>query len=134
MNTTIVTETAHTTLTGRIAFPEVVARLLEAGVEYYHVDFAGLQKTFYGANGDKVVTPLNYEGLPPVAAEFSPEALRANLLDSQQHGQQYRDFTRRAMEAGVQSYFAFLHGKRVTYLGRQGDQHIEWFSGAGPKN
>jgi hypothetical protein len=31
------------------------------------------------------------------------------------------------MEAGVQSYSAFLRGKRVVYLGRQGDLHPEWF-------
>jgi hypothetical protein len=44
----------------------------------------------------------------------------------------YREFTRRAMEAGVQGYFAFLTGKRATYLGRTGDQHVEWFPGAAP--
>jgi hypothetical protein len=46
--------------------------------------------------------------------------------------QTYCDFTRQAMEAGVQGYFAFQGGKRVTYLGRQGDQHTEWFPGAAP--
>ncbi len=34
------------------------------------------------------------------------------------------------MAAGVQSYYAFLRGKRVTYLGRAGDEHVEWFPGA----
>ena len=43
-----------------------------------------------------------------------------------------RDFSRRAMQAGVQGYFAFLRGKRVTYLGRDGNQHTEWFPGAEP--
>jgi len=37
------------------------------------------------------------------------------------------------MVAGVQGCFAFLRGKRVTYFGRQGDQHTEWFPGAEPK-
>jgi uncharacterized protein YbcV (DUF1398 family) len=132
MNTTIITETARKTLAGTISFPEVVGQLLSAGVEYYHVDYAGLKKTFYSADGDMVVTPINYEGLPPVAADFSVDNLRANILDSQRNGQKYRDFTRRAMESGVQGYFAFLRGKRVTYFGRQGDQHTEWFPGAAP--
>jgi uncharacterized protein YbcV (DUF1398 family) len=88
------------------------------------------KKTFYRADGDMVVTPINYEGLPPVEAEFDTAALRADILDSQRNNQPYRDFTRRAMEAGVQGYFAFLRGKRVTYFGRQGDQHTEWFPGA----
>jgi uncharacterized protein YbcV (DUF1398 family) len=132
MNTEIIVQTARATLAGKISFPEVVGQLLAAGVEYYHVDYVGMRKTFYSADGDVVVTPINYEGLPPVSPEFSVEGLRANILDSQRNGQAYRDFTRRAMEAGVQGYFAFLRGKRVTYLGRTGDQHTEWFPGAAP--
>jgi uncharacterized protein YbcV (DUF1398 family) len=132
LNTDIVIETARKTLDGSIAFPEVVSQLLAAGVEYYHVDYIGMKKTFYSADGAMAVTPINYEGMPPVASEFSLEGIRADILDSQRNGQPYRDFTRRAMEAGVQGYFAFLRGRRVTYLGRQGDQHIEWFPGAQP--
>jgi uncharacterized protein YbcV (DUF1398 family) len=127
MNTKIITEAARKTLDGTMSFPEVVGQLLTAGVEYYHVDYVGMKKTFYNAEGDAVVTPINYEGLPPVAADFNVTAVRADILDSQRNNQPYRDFTRRAMEAGVQGYFAFLRGKRVTYFGRQGDQHIEWF-------
>ena len=56
----------------------------------------------------------------------------ALALDSQTQGQKYRDFTIRAMKAGVQGYIAFLRGQRVTYWGRTGDQHIEWFPGARP--
>lgn len=132
MNAKIITETARKTLAGTMAFPEVVGQLLAAGVEYYQVDYVGLRKTFYSADGDTVVTPINYEGLPPVAAHFNATALRANILDSQRHHQPYRDFTRRAMAAGAQGYIAFLRGQRVTYLGRQGDQHTEWFPGAEP--
>jgi uncharacterized protein YbcV (DUF1398 family) len=132
MNTEIITQTARATLAGTVSFPEVVQSLLAAGVEYYHVDYVAMQKTFYSATGDRVVTPINYEALPSVAPEFSIGALRANILDSQRNGQNYRDFTRRATEAGVQGYFAFLRGKRVIYLGRQGDQHTEWFPGAAP--
>jgi uncharacterized protein YbcV (DUF1398 family) len=132
MNTEIIVKTARATLDGTMSFPEVVGQLLAVGVEYYHVDFVGMRKTFYSADGNMVVTPINYEGLPPVAADFDAAGLRANILDSQRNGQKFRDFTRRAMAAGAQGYFAFLRGKRVTYWGRQGDQHTEWFPGAAP--
>jgi uncharacterized protein YbcV (DUF1398 family) len=132
MNTEIITQTARKTLAGTISFPEVVSQLLAAGVEYYHVDYVALRKMFYSADEDVVVTPITYEGLPKVASEFSAEKLRANILDSQRNGQKFRDFSRRAMEAGVQGYYAFLSGNRVTYFGRQGDQHTEWFPGAAP--
>lgn len=130
MNANLITETARKTLDGTLSFPEVVGRLLEAGVEYYHVDYVGRRRTFYGSEGEMVVTPLDYEGLPGVAPEFDAAALRSNVLDSQRNHQPYREFTRRAMVAGVQGYFAFLRGKRVTYWGRQGDQHTEWFPNA----
>ncbi len=132
MNTKIITETARKTLDGKMSFPEVVGQLLAAGVEYYHVDYVGLRKTFYSAEGDAVVTPINYEGLPPVATDFDTAALRADILDSQRNGQKFRDFTRRAMTAGAQAYFAFLRGQRVTYFGRQGEQHTECFPGTEP--
>ena len=134
MDTKIITETARKTLEGSASFPEVVRQLLAAGVEYYQVDYIGLKKTFYSAEGDSAVTPINYEGLPAVAVDFDSAAVRADILDSQRNGQHYRDFTRRAMEAGVQGYFAFLRGKRVTYFGRQGNQHTEWFPGARPND
>jgi uncharacterized protein YbcV (DUF1398 family) len=133
MNTDIIVETVRRTLAGSISFPEVVGQLTAAGVEFYQVDYLGMKKTFHDGRGGVVVASVSFEDMPAVAADFSLEAIRANILDSQQNGQSYRDFTRRAMEAGVQGYFAFLRGKRVTYFGRQGDQHTEWFPGASPK-
>ena len=55
---------------------------------------------------------------------------RASSVD----GTPMSGFTRRAMLAGVQGYIAFLRGQRVTYFGRAGDQHTEWFPGAGPND
>lgn len=130
----IVSQAARATLAATMSFPEVVSQLMPTGAEYYHADYVAMRKTFYNADGDTVVTPINYEGLPKVAEDFDVQALMANILDNQTKNQKYFDFTRRAMEAGVQGYFAFLRGKRVTYFGRQGDAHTEWFPGAGPNN
>ncbi|HEX3989262.1 MAG TPA: DUF1398 domain-containing protein, partial [Verrucomicrobiae bacterium] len=63
MDTAIIAEAAEGTLSGVLSFPEVVGKLLAAGVEYYHADYVGLRKSFYGTNGEVVVTPINYEGL-----------------------------------------------------------------------
>lgn len=132
MKSEIVAEAARAILSGSIPFPEVVRRLMETGVEYYHVDYVALQKTYYSASGEIIKTPITYEGLPSVSANFDADALRAAIFDSQQNGQHYREFSRRAMSAGVQGYMAFLRGQRVTYWGRNGDQHTEWFPGAKP--
>lgn len=132
MNTEIILEAARATLAGTLPFPEIVGKLIATGVEYYHVDYVGMRKTFYSAEGAVTLTSIPYEDLPPVAPDFDLAGLRAAILDSQQNGQKYRDFSKRAMAAGVQGYIAFLRGQRVTYWGRQGDQHTEWFPGAEP--
>lgn len=132
MNTALITAAAHATLSAEKPFPQIVGMLIEAGVEFYHVDYLALQKSFYSGEGAIVSLPIPIEGLPQVATDFDAAALRANILDSQQNGQSWRDFTLRAMSSGVQGYFAFLRGQRVTYFGRQGDQHTEWFPGAKP--
>lgn len=132
MNTQIVSEASKATLEGTMPFPEIVGKLIETGVEYYHVDYVTLRTTYYSSTGEIVITPITYEGLPTVAVDFHQAALQAAILDSQRNGQHYRDFTIRAMEAGVQGYIAFLRGLRVTYWGRGGDQHTEWFPGSGP--
>jgi len=132
MNTELITAAAHATLRAEKPFPEIVGMLIEAGVEFYHVDYLALRKTYYSGTGAVVSTAIPLEGLPPVAADFDVAALRANILDSQQHRQSWRDFSVRAVQDGVQGYCAFLRGRRVTYFGRQGDQHTEWFPGAQP--
>ena len=132
MKSEVVAEAARATIDGSMAFAEIVGRLIETGVEYYHVDYVALQKTFYSATGEMIKTPITYENLPNIAADFDVDALKAAILDSQQNGQHYKDFTKRVMNAGVQGYMAFLRGKRVMYWGRGGDSHTEWFPGAKP--
>lgn len=132
MNADTVHHLARATLTGELPFSEIVGRLIAEGVEYYRVDYVARQMSFYSAAGSVVLAPLVFEDLPAVAADFDAPALRAAILDSQRHGQHFLAFSQRAVRAGVQGYYAFLRGQRVTYLGRQGEQHVEWFPGAKP--
>ena len=132
MNADFVQRMACATLAGDLPFPEIVGNLFAEGVEYYRVDYAILQMSFYSGAGGIVVAPMTFENLPAVAADFNGSALREAIVDSQRNGQTFRQFSHRAVLAGVQGYYAFLRGKRVTYLGRQGEQHTEWFPGAKP--
>jgi uncharacterized protein YbcV (DUF1398 family) len=132
MDATEIARLAQVTLDGSMPFPEIVGKLISTGVEYYHVDFATCSFTFYGPSGEAVVAPLLLTNLRPVAESLDISELRAAIVDSQQHGQEFPAFCARAVRAGVQGYFAFLRGKRVTYFGRQGDHHIEWFPTAQP--
>ncbi len=132
MNATTIAQLVQFTLDGSMPFPEIIGRLLQEGVESYRADYRTLCFTFYGADGGVVGVPLQYEGLPAVGEAFHEADLRAAILASQTQGQKFRDFCARAMQAGVQSYEVFLKGQRVLYLGRHGDQHVEWFPGAKP--
>jgi uncharacterized protein YbcV (DUF1398 family) len=134
MDADAVSAMAKATLEGSMPFPQIVGKLIGEGVEYYHVDYAADSFTFYSSAGSTVTTPLPFEGLPRIALDLDIVALKAAILDSQQHGQAFRRFCERAISAGVQGYFAFLRGQRVLYLGRQGDQHVEWFPGAKPSD
>jgi uncharacterized protein YbcV (DUF1398 family) len=133
MDTQIITEAAIASLGGTKTFPEIVSKLISAGVEYYHVDYVGRCTQYYDGAGGRVITAIDFPDLPPIASDFDAGELRAAILDSQRNGQKFRAFSARAMAAGVQGYYAFLRGRRVTYFGRAGDQHTEWFPGAGPK-
>lgn len=132
MNATTIAQLAQSTLNGTLPFPEILGRLMQEGVVSYRVDFRTLQFTFYGAAGGVVSAPLQFEGLPPVGDAFHLADLRAAIHASQTQGQKFRVFCVRAMQAGVQSYEVYLKGQRVLYLGRHGDQHVEWFPGAAP--
>jgi uncharacterized protein YbcV (DUF1398 family) len=134
MNANEILKLARSTHDGSMPFPEIVGKLIANGVESYQVDFVRLLITYYSTLGAVVTAPLLFEGVPPIAENFNLAALKATILDSQKNGQKYRAFCERAMLAGVQGYIAFLRGKRVIYLGRQGDQHIEWFPGAKPSD
>ena len=133
MDTQVITEAAIATLAGTRPFPEIVSNLMSAGVEYYHVDYVGRCMQYYYGVGGRVITAIQLPGLPPIATDLDTAELRAAILDSQRNGQKFHAFSVRAMAAGVQGYYAFLRGRRVTYLGRSGDQHTEWFPGAEPK-
>lgn len=126
MNANEIALLAKSTLDGSIPFPEIVGKLISNGVEYYHVDYATSSFTFYSASGAAVIAPITIENLPPIAEGFDVAALKAAILDSQQHGQKFRDFCGRAIRAGVQGYIAYLRGKRVTYFFLQLIHSLRW--------
>ncbi|HWB32763.1 MAG TPA: hypothetical protein VG714_06295 [Acidobacteriaceae bacterium] len=125
----IIHEIAIETQEGRMAFPQVVAGLLEIGVESYSVDYIRWEKTCYFGSGASCMEPLTLDS-GDVAEEFSAVDLVAALRAAQADAIRYPEFVRRAMSAGVASYRAFLTGRRVVYLGRKGGIHVEEFPAA----
>ena len=132
MNTQAIREVTVETEDGRMTFPQVVRRLTEIGVESYFVDLAAGRKTYYLADGKVYTEPMTLK-LDPVAGEFSDSGLVEAVRAAQADAIRYPEFVKRSTAAGVVGYWAFLDGKKVLYLGRKGQSHIEEFPRAKPQ-
>lgn len=111
---------------GKITFPEVVRRLSDVGVERYHVDLTRDETTYYLECGESHVVALHgakHEISEPFDASAVEQAVRASQRGEITHP----EFLVRISAAGCVGYFAQLAGRRVQYIGRNGDMHIEPF-------
>lgn len=126
MNTDVLHQTMTQTQAGELTFPDVVRRLTEAGVESYFVDLAARKETFYLSDGSTHTEPLTLP-VDPIAEEFSTAAVLTAIRGAQANTIRYPEFVKRSAAAGVIAYWAHLTGKKVIYLGRKGDMHIEEF-------
>jgi uncharacterized protein YbcV (DUF1398 family) len=122
-------------INGTMDFPQVVGKLMAAGVESYHCDLYRRERTFYLPDGRSHVEeegeldPREFNGAR-VVHEFSETRIKAALKAIQANEISYLDFLRRIMAAGCVGYSACFAGKRVVYYGRLGDAYTEWFPGA----
>lgn len=114
---------------GRIVFPEVVARLMRAGVERYHADLMRHEKTYYLPDGSSEVVATAPVDVAP-AREFSAAGVADAIRASQAGTISYRTFCDRVLRAGCVGYDVSLAGRRAVYHGRTGDSHVEWFPDA----
>lgn len=113
----------------RIGFPEVVAQLLQAGIERYHADLERAEKTYFLPSGESEVVASAAIGAKP-AREFRAEGVADAIKAIQAGTIRYREFCARVMAAGCVGYIVSLAGRRAVYYGRTGDMHIERFPGA----
>lgn len=116
-------------LAGKITFPETVKRLAATGTERYIVDLIGKQKLNFGVNGETYISSLAFDG-PIIPQHFDTIEVQNAIKAIQQQQIDFRTFLYRIMEAGCCHYEAYILGKKVIYLGRYGELHIEPFPGA----
>lgn len=125
----IVAECTRDSDAGTSRFPEIVARLMAAGVERYHADLIRAEKTYYLPNGESEVVPDAALHVAPAVA-FTGADVDAAVRASQAGSIDYREFCRRIATAGCAGYFVSLSGRRALYYGRTGETHVELFPGA----
>lgn len=113
----------------RITFPEVVTKLIAAGVERYHADLVRAEKTYYLPDGGSLVVATRaVHGQP--ASTFSAAGVEAAVRAVQSGKIKYIEFCEHIMAAGCVGYFVSLAGRRAVYYGRGGDNHVELFPAA----
>lgn len=110
-------------------FPEIVQRLAEAGVERYHVDLTRNEITYYLPCGESHAFPADRPE-EAIAEVFDAGAVQATVQAIQRGEFLYPEFLRRIMAAGCVGYFTQIAGRRVQYVGRTGDMHVERFPSA----
>jgi uncharacterized protein YbcV (DUF1398 family) len=113
----------------RLSFPEVVKKLMQAGVERYHADLLRAEKIYYLPSGEshRVVAAQVGTKVPPV---FAADGVAAAVRAIQQKQIEYREFCERIAEAGCVGYMVSLAGRRAVYYGRTGDSYVEPFPAA----
>lgn len=122
----VMKECKELSLLGRIPFPEVVRRLHEAGVERYHVDLTRDETTYYLPCGESHVFATG-ASRDLIGERFDAAAVEGAVRAIQRGEIIFPEFLRRIMSAGCVGYFTQIAGRRVQYVGRTGDMHVEPF-------
>jgi len=122
----IVTECTAGSDAARLTFPEVVMRLMRAGVERYHADLVRAEKTYYMPGGASHAVPSAKLRAAP-ARDFSAAGVDAAVRAIQAQNIDYAEFCERIAAAGCVGYIVSLVGRRAVYFGRTGENHLEPF-------
>ena len=103
------------------SYPELVSKLIAAGVQSYTVDTVTGIVLFRFANGENLLQSHGTQNRT-IAPLFSKEETIKAIRDNQQGKSDYPTFMNDIAKAGVRFYEATLSGdnKRVTYIGSGG--------------
>ena len=126
MNIKLINEIIHGSLENTLTFPQVAGKLINEGVESYHVDLIRGENRYYMPSGESHVEMVPFKH-PEAAEKFSATLVKAAIKNIQTGKINYKEFLHQIMNAGTVYYIAYLSGKRVIYLGREGDFHVEHF-------
>lgn len=113
---------------GTMDFPAIVGHLIAAGFESYCVDYRRQTAVYYLPSGESVELALP-EDSSPIAATFQHQAIKDAICEAQSGspGYTYKGFCEKVKAAGCASYIVSFSGRRVVYLGRTAELHVEHF-------
>jgi uncharacterized protein YbcV (DUF1398 family) len=124
----VLTECTEGSDDGLLTFPQVVQKLMAAGVERYHADLCRGEKTYYMPDGDSLTLPsAALEGKPEM--NFAAADVEAAVRTIQRGQSTYLEFCEQILAAGCVGYFVTLAGRRAVYYGRSCELYVEPFPG-----
>lgn len=111
-----------------MTFPQIVETLMREGFEGYAIDFRRAAATYYLPDGDSVELTMHKLDVP-IAANFDPRPIQSAIKEAQQlvPGYTYEGFCRKVAAAGCAGYMVSFSGRRVLYVGRTAEAHVEHF-------
>jgi uncharacterized protein YbcV (DUF1398 family) len=110
----------------RLTFPQVVMKLMGAGVERYHADLVRAEKVYYLPDGESLmVASASVAG--PFAKVFSGAGIEAAIRKIQTGAITYKTFCEDVAAAGCVAYIVSMAGRRAVYYGRSGETFVEPF-------
>ena len=111
---------------GTMSFPQIVGALMADGFDGYFVDYRTGMASYYGTDGSAhaVAMAHRYEA---VAQAFDTAEVQAAIRHAQSGAVDYSydGFNARVTAAGCAGYLVSLSGRRVVYLARSGETHVE---------
>ena len=122
----VIEKTTHDSHAGLLTFPEFLGRLIEVGVESYFVDYRNQSTTYYLSTNEAYSVPMTMS-LIEIPTSFNKEAIVLAIRGAQSDTVRYPEFLKLTMSAGCVGYMVWIAGKHVSYFGRAGEVHAEYF-------
>ncbi|MBC3873103.1 DUF1398 family protein [Undibacterium flavidum] len=122
----LIRETFEASQAGSIHFGQVIGALMSIDVESYFVDYRTRQVTYYFPSDENF--SLNYASDAEVFGQAFVQAdVKAAIVGAQKGEVMYPEFKKLTQKAGCIGYFVWIKGRHVSYLGRNGETHVEHF-------
>jgi uncharacterized protein YbcV (DUF1398 family) len=120
----------HAAHDGSLSFPEIVGQLVAAGFEGYMVDYRRNCQTYYLPDGDGITLDMEPSATVVGAAFDATEIARlVQWAQANPANYSYDAFCDKAKAAGCAGYLVSFPGRRVVYVGRTAETHVEHFPG-----
>lgn len=112
--------------TGLLTFPEVLGQLIELSVESYFADYRNQSATYYLSGNETIQVQMEVPRIT-IPSIFNKEEVVLAIRGAQNNSVRYPEFLKLTMSAGCIGYMVWITGRQVSYWGRQGEVHMEYF-------